>query len=180
MMETTDRRIIDQVLDGDTEAFARLVDRHYDRCARIAMRILGNHEDAEEAVQDAFLRAFRALGTYEDRERFSAWLSRILVNQCRTIRARVNRRDEVFASFDAAGAESFAGAGQTDSHWPDLEHALAQLPAEQREAIVLRYADDLTYEEMARVTGAGESALKMRVQRAFARLRALLSEVASV
>jgi RNA polymerase sigma-70 factor, ECF subfamily len=176
----SDREIIDQVLAGDTEAYARLVDRHYDRCARIAMRILGNREDAEEAVQDAFLRAFKALGAYEDRERFSPWLSRILVNQCRTIRARVNRREEVFASIDISDSGWFAGTSEPDSLWPDLERALAQLPAEQREAIVLRYADDLTYEEMARVTGAGESALKMRVQRAFARLRALLAEVSRV
>ena len=176
----TDRAIITQVLDGDVEAFSRLVDRHYDRCARIAMRILGNREDAEEAIQDAFLRAFRALGSYEDRERFSAWLTRILINQCRTIRARVQRREEVFSHLDLADAELFTEVESTDSAWPDLERALAQLPPDQREAVVLRYADDLTYEEMARVTGAGESALKMRVQRAFARLRALLQEVSNV
>jgi len=176
----TDRAIIQQVLAGDVEAFSRLVDRHYDRCARIAMRILGNREDAEEAIQDAFLRAFRALASYEDRERFSAWLSRILINQCRTIRARVQRRDEVFSHLELSDAEWFAEAESVESAWPDLERALAQLPADQREAVVLRYADDLTYEEMARITGAGESALKMRVQRAFARLRALLQEVSNV
>lgn len=176
----TDRAIIQLVLAGDVEAFSRLVDRHYDRCARIAMRILGNREDAEEAIQDAFLRAFRALASYEDRERFSAWLSRILINQCRTIRTRVQRHEEVFSHLDLNDAELFANAERVESAWPDLERALAQLPAEQREAVVLRYADDLTYEEMARITGAGESALKMRVQRAFARLRALLQEVSSV
>jgi len=88
----SDRAIIQQVLAGDVEAFARLVDRHYPRCARIALRIVGNREDAEEAIQDAFLRAFKALGDYEDRERFSAWLVRILVNQCRTVLARSKRR----------------------------------------------------------------------------------------
>jgi RNA polymerase sigma-70 factor (ECF subfamily) len=176
----TDRAIIQQVLAGDVEAFSRLVDRHYDRCARIAMRILGNREDAEEAIQDAFLRAFRALASYEDRERFSAWLSRILINQCRTIRARVQRREEVFSHLELGDAELFADAESVESVWPDLERALAQLPADQREAVVLRYSDDLTYEEMARITGAGESALKMRVQRAFARLRALLQEVSNV
>lgn len=176
----TDRAIIHQVLTGDVEAFARLVDRHYDRCVRIALRILGNREDAEEAVQDAFLRAYRALGTYEDRERFSAWLTRILINQCRTMLARVQRREAVFSDLDVRDAESFAATESRESAWPDLERALAQLPPDQREAVVLRYADDLTYEEMARITGAGESALKMRVQRAFARLRALLREVASV
>jgi RNA polymerase sigma-70 factor (ECF subfamily) len=64
--------------------------------------------------------------------------------------------------------------------WAELEHVLERLPDEQRESIVHKYADDLTYEEMSKITGAGESALKMRVQRAFARLRAMLQEVPSV
>ena len=176
----TDHAIIHQVLAGDTEAFARLVDRHYDRCARIAVRILGNREDAEEAIQDTFLRAYRALGTYENRERFSAWLTRILVNQCRTVLARVERCEAVFSDLDLRDAEMFAEAEAPESVWPDMEHVLALLPSDQREAIVLRYADDLTYDEMARITGVGESALKMRVQRAFARLRVLLQEVSHV
>ena len=176
----SDRAIIDRVLAGEVEAFAGLVDRHYARCARIAVRILGNHEDAEEAIQDAFLRAFKALDDYEERERFSAWLTRILVNQCRTVLARTRRRDAVFADLDLRRIEFAVEADAGDGAWPELERVLRQLPAEQREAIVLKYADDLTYEEMSRITGAGESALKMRVQRAFARLRALLQEVPSV
>lgn len=176
----TDHAIIQQVLAGDVEAYSRLVDRHYDRCARIAVRILGNREDAEEAIQDAFLRAFRSLRTYENRERFSAWLVRILVNQCRTIRARVERREAVFSDLDIRHLTACASDEHGADEWPELEHMLARLPDNQREAIVLRYADDLTYEEMARITGAGESALKMRVQRAFSRLRALLKEVACV
>jgi RNA polymerase sigma-70 factor, ECF subfamily len=176
----TDRVIIQRVLEGDVEAFARLVDLHYPRCARIAVRILGNREDAEEAIQDAFLRAFKALGDYEDRERFCAWLTRILVNQCRTVLARTKRRDALFAELDPRRLDFIVAAEPDEGTWVELEHVLGQLPAEQREAIVLRYADDLTYEEMSRITGAGESALKMRVQRAFARLRAMLQEVPSV
>jgi RNA polymerase sigma-70 factor (ECF subfamily) len=176
----SDRAIIHQVLAGDVEAFARLVDRHYERCARIAVRILGNREDAEEAIQDAFLRAFKALGDYEERERFSAWLTRILVNQCRTVLARSRRRDSIFLDVDPLAIDFAVDAHVAEGAWPELELALARLPAEQREAIVLKYADDLTYEEMSRITGAGESALKMRVQRAFARLRAILQEVPSV
>jgi RNA polymerase sigma-70 factor (ECF subfamily) len=176
----SDRVIIQQVLEGDVEAFSRLVDLHYPRCARIAVRILGNREDAEEAIQDAFLRAFKALGDYEDRERFSAWLTRILVNQCRTVLARTKRRDALFAELDPHRLEFIVAAAPDEGAWAELENVLGQLPAEQREAIVLKYADDLTYEEMSRITGAGESALKMRVQRAFARLRALLQEVPSV
>ena len=176
----SDRIIIQRVLEGDVEAFSRLVDLHYARCARVAFRILGNREDAEEAIQDAFLRAFKALGDYEDRERFSAWLTRILVNQCRTVLARTKRRDALFADVDPQRLDFTVTMESLDGGWPELEHVLERLPAEQREAIVLKYADDLTYEEMSRVTGAGESALKMRVQRAFARLRALLQEVPCV
>ena len=177
----TDRAIIQRVLAGDTEAFGILVDRHYDRCARIAYRILGNREDAEEAVQDAFLRAFRALSSYEDRERFVAWVTRILVNQCRTLRAKTERREAVFAEgVDPDYAPLHDVAVASADIWPDLDRALMMLPAEQREAVVLRYGDDLTFEEMARITGAGESALKMRVQRAFVRLRAILQEVSNV
>ena len=173
----TDREIIERILAGDVEAYASLVDRHYDRCARIAVRILGNREDAEEALQDAFLRAYRALGSYEDRERFSAWLTRILVNQCRTMLARTRQREAVFPDLETAALALATDERAPEGSWPELEHALARLPAEQREAVVLRYADDLTYAEMARITGAGESALKMRIQRAFARLRILLAEV---
>jgi RNA polymerase sigma-70 factor (ECF subfamily) len=173
----TDRAIIDRVLEGDVEAYSRLVDRHYDRCARIAVRILGNREDAEEALQDAFLRAFRALGDYEDREQFTAWLTRILVNQCRTMLARTRRREAIFPDVDLRELDVVGGGATDEAAWPELELALAQLPAPQREAVVLKYAADLTYEEMASITGTGESALKMRVQRAFARLRALLEEV---
>ena len=180
MVDVSDRMIIQRVLSGDVEAYARLVDRHYDRCARIAVRILGNQEDAEEAIQDTFLRAFRALESYEDRERFSAWITRILVNQCRTLLARTRRREAVFADVDPVDLDLAAGGPADDGPWPNLEDALAALPAEQREALVLRYADDLTYEEMSRITGAGESALKMRVQRAFAKLRDLLQGVSSV
>ena len=176
----TDLALIQTILAGDAEAYAQLVDRYYDRCSRIAMRILGNREDAEEALQDAFLRAYKALADYDHRERFHAWLARIVVNQCRTVLARTRRREAVFLDVDPLVLDFAAVAPSAERDWPELDHALAQLPPEQREAVVLRYADDLTYEEMSRITGAGQSALKMRVQRAFVRLRALLQEVPSV
>jgi RNA polymerase sigma-70 factor (ECF subfamily) len=176
----TDLALIQTILAGDAEAYAQLVDRYYDRCARIAGRILGNREDAEEALQDAFLRAYKALADYDHRERFHAWLARIVVNQCRTMLARTRRREAVFLDVDPVVLDLAAAPTPADGYWPELDRALAQLPPEQREAVVLKYADDLTYEEMSKITGAGESALKMRVQRAFVRLRALLQEVPSV
>jgi RNA polymerase sigma-70 factor, ECF subfamily len=174
-MEMTDAEIIRRVLAGDVEQFGLLVDRYYPRYARIALHITGDREDAEDALQDTFLRAFRALSTYEERERFGAWLLRILVNQCRTHLAR--RRRSVPLQPDWVNwevAEGTTPAEQIDTAF-DIERALRALPEPQREALVLKYADDLSYEEMARITGVAVSALKMRVKRGAARLRELLA-----
>ena len=67
---------------GDVRAFATLVDTYYARCLRFALHMLGNRDDAEEAVQDAFIRVYRALPGYEEREAFEPWLFRILANRC--------------------------------------------------------------------------------------------------
>lgn len=90
-MTPSDAEIIHQVRQGDSEAFGVLVDRHSARLSRYALHLLGNRADAEEAVQEALVRAFRSLARYEEREQFGAWLLRILVNRYRTLASR--RRD---------------------------------------------------------------------------------------
>jgi RNA polymerase sigma-70 factor (ECF subfamily) len=180
----TDAAVVRQVLEGDVDAFAILVDRYSNRYARFAVHMVGNREDAEEALQDAFVRAYRSLAQYREQERFSAWLYQILVNQCRTAAAKRRRRDDTFPDVDPAELH-LADAASPDASdalplRDRLERALAQLPPDQREAVVLKYTEDLSYEDMAAITGAGVSALKMRVKRAFARLRELLEEAYSV
>jgi RNA polymerase sigma-70 factor (ECF subfamily) len=176
-MAAADAQIVRAVLGGDTEAFGVLVDRYHERCLRLALHILGSREDAEDAVQESFLRAYRFLGGYREREKFAAWLYRILVNQCRTMLGRRQRRELPMAEWEWSGGAAVDASGAERGEMRDeLARALAALTPDQREAVVLRYADDLTYEEMAAITGAGVSALKMRVQRACARLRALLLE----
>lgn len=177
-MLPSDADLVRAVLDGDVEAFAPLVDRYHDRLARYAVRMLGDREDAEEALQDTFLRAYRALEHYRDEERFGGWLFRILVNQCRSVLARRQRRAELLAGarWDPPALVVDPDAGETELR-EELERALAELPAPAREVLLLRYAEELTYEEIATITGSGVSALKMRVQRACARLRSLLLEV---
>jgi RNA polymerase sigma-70 factor (ECF subfamily) len=173
-----DAAVVRRVLTGDVEAFSLLVDRHHARALRVATHLLGSPDDAEDVVQEAFLRAYRHLGSYREQERFGAWLVRIVVNQCRTRVAKESRYqplDSLPADLDAvlpSAEETTEAALQRRL----LAAALAKLPFEQREAIVLRFADALSYDDMAVVTGAGVSALKMRVQRACARLRALLAE----
>ncbi len=173
-----DAALVRRVLTGDVEAFSLLVDRHHARCLRVATHLLGSPDDAEDAVQEAFLRAYRHLGGYREQERFGAWVVRIVVNQCRSRVAKESRYEPLDAlpgELDVvpANAEETADAALQRRL---LAAALAKLPFEQREAIVLRFADALSYDDMAVVTGAGVSALKMRVQRACARLRTLLAE----
>src|SRR5207302_217931 len=81
---TSDAEVVRRVLAGDTGAYAALVARYRDRLARYAVPLLGNREDAEEALQDAFVRAYRSLERCDDAARFGAWLYGILVSRCRT------------------------------------------------------------------------------------------------
>lgn len=180
-MDMTDAEVVKRVLDGDSEAYAILMDRYYDRYLRFAANMLGDAADAEEAVQDAFLRAYRSLPRYEDRERFGAWLFRIVANRCRTAATRRSRRDSVVSHNEAALLSASTAHPAEQQAWREaIDRALAQLAGDQREAFLLKHVEDLSYEEMAEITGAGVSALKMRVKRACDRLRELLQEVHSV
>lgn len=172
-----DAALVRRVLDGDTGAYGGLMERYRDRLFRYATRVLGDAADAEEALQDSFVRAFRALGRCDDPARFGAWLFRILINRCRTIGAQRGRRERVLV---ASGITPEPGVPHTAERaaWREaIEWALARLSDDHREAFVLKHVEDLSYEEMSELTGVGVSALKMRVKRACEQLRALLAEV---
>ena len=180
MEGSSDALIVARVLRGDVEAFAVLVEKYRDRYARYAVHMLGNREDAEEALQDAFTRAYRSLARCEDPERFGAWLFRILLNRCRTLGARRGRRARTFVVDEAALLEAAEDHPAEQSAWrEEIDRALERLRSEQREAFLLKYVEEMGYDEMSQLTGVGVSALKMRVLRACERLRELLSEVHS-
>lgn len=181
-MEISDSAVVRRVLDGDVDAFGILVDRYHDHYVRFAVHLVGNREDAEEVVQDTFLRAYRALGKYEERERFGAWLLRILVNRARTVSAMGRRREQLFPDRreEALPEGSEAHPSERAALREEVARALARIGPDQREAFLLHYVEGLSYEEMAAVTGSGVSALKMRVKRACDRLRELLQGVTRV
>lgn len=178
-MESSDASIVRRVLGGEVDAYAILVDRYFDHYVRFAIHLVGNREDAEEVVQDTFLRAYRALGRYEERERFGAWLLRILVNRARTVSAMGRRREKMFPEQIDETLPEAAEAHPADraALREEMGRALAQLGADQREAFLLHYVEGLSYEEMSAVTGSGVSALKMRVKRSCERLREILQGV---
>jgi|SRR5215208_1286445 len=179
MRDLSDAQLIDQILAGDVESFGVLFQRYRDVCTRFAVRMLGSHTDADDVLQSAFMRAYRGLANCRDRERFGGWLYQIVINECRTFAARQRRRDQRFVTdpeiIDRAVAETDEEpAGTISEH---IEKALSRLPTEQREAFLLKYVEEMSYEEIAEITGVGVSALKMRVKRACEGLRDLLESV---
>ncbi|HET8624702.1 MAG TPA: sigma-70 family RNA polymerase sigma factor [Gemmatimonadales bacterium] len=172
----TDAALVTRARDGDLGAFATLMSRYRDTLGRYAFHMLGSREDAEEAVQDSFVRAHRALADCRQPERFGAWLFTIMVNRCRTAQRRLfhrrrhteDLRDDVAATGDTSASIEWR---------EEIARALAELRPHYREAFLLRYVEGLDYAEMARLTGAREPTLRMRVKRAGDRLRLLLRDV---
>lgn len=170
------RLVLQQARQGDRAAFAQLVEHYYPRALRFALQMLRTREDAEEAVQDTFVRVHDHLSRFRDDAPFDPWFFRILGNRCRTLLARRKRHHEIIAYGELpADAASEAPADLSDHGFArEVHRALAELPPEQREAFLLRHVNDMEYEEMTIVTGAKGSTLRMRVKRAIDTLRVTL------
>lgn len=175
-----DLALIDRVLAGDARSFEPLVRRHERRVFRVTLAVLGNIEDAEEAMQDAFIKAFRHLSQFRRESRFTTWLTRIAVNEA--LQKRQARKDLVSLD-DSRGIE-----GQDEERFmprrfeswradPEklygkqelrriIEGAIQSLPTIYREALVLRDVEEMSAEEAAEVIGITVPALKSRLLRA--------------
>ena len=162
---------------GNSVAFAQLVRAYYPRCLRFARHFLATREDAEECVQDMFVRVHQALRRYEERERFNSWLFRILANRCRTARNRARRLLQLhranrhrITSTSAAPVDGFVLGDE-------LSRVLSELPRDQREAFLLRHLEGFTYEQIADIAGIAVTAARMRVSRASSRLRDAVTDL---
>jgi len=176
-----DAELVVRVLEGEVEAFTILVDRYYDGCGRFAFRMLGNRQDAEDALQETFLSAYRGLGSYREEHAFRGWLYRILVNRCRSAARQRRRRDRRFVEEPLAVETAMARPDGGDPELRDaLQMGLDSLDPLLREAFLLKHGEGLEYREMSALTGTGVSALKMRVKRACEALRPHLEERSDV
>lgn len=179
MDAATFRLVLQQARQGDRASFARLVEHYYPRALRFAMQMLRRREDAEEAVQDTFLRVHDHLPRFRDDAPFDPWFFRILGNRCRTLLAKRKRHHETFEYGDLPLDVGTDGHGEEpidEGFRREVHRALATLPPDQREAFLLRHVNDMDYEEMTIVTGAKGSTLRMRVKRAIDTLRVRLRE----
>lgn len=160
---------IEQALQGDRSAFAQLMHRYAGAVYNLAYRMLGSAEDAEDASQEIFLRAYTRLTSFDRDRRFSTWLLSIGSNYCID---RLRRRRFAWLTLDDA-----AFALPSDEPGPErsalnherqavVQRALQKLPEHYRTVTVLRYWNDLSYEEISRATGLPESTIKTRLHRA--------------
>lgn len=170
----SDGSVVRAVLAGDIDRFAVLVRRYRDRYARYAAHMLGSIDAAEDAVQDAMVRAYTNLGQCREPDNFAGWFFLILRNRCFAERRRTRRQS------DLEGVSEFAAPDRTESQLERsevtraLQRALLRLTAEQREVFVLKHVEGLSYEEIAGRLSTSVAALKMRMHRAYDRLRELL------
>lgn len=165
------------VLNGDVEQYAVLVRRYRDRYARYATRLLGSADAAEDAVQDALIRAFDQLTQCREPENFAGWFFLILRNRCFAERRRDRRMDGMETVPEPLAPEVAQSPLEQAEQSRALQRALLRLTPEQREVFVLKHVEELSYEEIAARVGTGVAALKMRMHRAYDRLRELLQEM---
>ena len=176
-----DRPIIEEIRSGQPRQFAILVDRHKDRAMTLAVRMVGNREEAEELVQDSFIRAFRNLEEFRGDARFGTWFYRIVYNVCLT---KVMRRPGREASAETVGHEEDPGDLAAPEEETDilkrmedaefsslLRRAIGRLPEKQRAAVTLFYVQEMTYGEIAEVTGQPMGSVKTHLFRGREALR---------
>lgn len=166
-----------QVRAGDLAAFRSLVEATSSRFVRLAARMLGNVSDAEDVVQDAYIKAYRSLtsGRFEGRARVRTWLYRIVVNNCLDL---LRQRRRSTADADDAPELAWDGAASAEAHLAlkELADMCADLPDEQRAALVLKAVEGFTSSETAEILDITEGAVEQRLVRARATLRGRIAK----
>ncbi len=179
-MKTTDNEIIRRVIDGDQRAYAELVERHKDRAMTLAVRMLKNRSEAEEALQDAFVRAYRALPSFERKSSFSTWFYRIVFNVCSS--ALNKRGSNNLLSIDVENDDDMKIEIPSEDEEPDIEleskefseivrKEISVMEESYSSILTMFFLQEMSYEEIISVTGLPLGTVKNRLFRARIQLR---------
>lgn len=177
-----DDELIARARQGDGSAYGMLVRRHQDIAFRTACLVTGSAADAEDAAQDAFVKAWRALGRFRSGAPFRPWLLQIVVNEARNRNRSAGRRaghELRLAAEPRAGVEPPEHEAQGAEERRELLAALGRLREDDRLVISCRYLLELSEEETAAALGLRRGTVKSRLSRALARMRAELGEEAA-
>jgi RNA polymerase sigma-70 factor (ECF subfamily) len=180
-----DADLVSRLQRGDADAFETLVRAHSGRLLAVARRFLANEHDAQDALQDAFIRAFRAIGSFEERAQLHTWLHRIVVNSA-LMKLRERRRkpeesiEDLLPSFQADGHQTSDSRDWSDAVLERKEsarvvrEAIARLPEQYRTVLMLRDIEERDTAETAALLGTSSNVVKVRLHRARQALRTLL------
>jgi RNA polymerase sigma-70 factor, ECF subfamily len=170
----TDEALFRRVQDGDREAFADLVGRYHRRAYAVAFRLLGQREDAEDAVQHAFLRLYEARAAYNARWQLNTWFYRILTNAC--VDALRRRRPAVpLDDLELPAGETPERAFTRREQRRLLQTALAAVPLEARIVLTLYYGEERSYQEIGAIRGISTNTVKTQLRRGRLKLKRALS-----
>lgn len=186
-MEASDALLVAQVRAGDGDAFRVLVERHSRKVFRLAFRLMGNEEDAEDIVQESFLRAYRSLDRFQEQAQFSSWIYRIASNHALDMLRSRKRRSEESLSKPVANGEGRSIGDRLASVEPGPERltagsqlqrtihtALEELTAQERVAFTLRHFEGQSVEEIGALLQVSASATRNAVFRAVHKVRQAL------
>ena len=172
--------LIERARTGDCAAFDQIMICYQRKVVSTAWRMLGNEEDARDAAQEAFLRVYRYLNKYDERQEFAGWLYRIVVNVCRDI-ARKRGRNQGFASIDTEresgeldalqSSDDVEAAAILSQEKAIIANALDTLSNKEREAIVLRDLEGLSTEEVAQILGSSQTTVRSQISSARAKIK---------
>ena len=180
--ETVERALIKRAARGDADAFEQLLSAQETRMYAVALRMCGSREDAQDCVQEAMLRIYKALSTFKGQSSFSTWVYRITMNSCLDELRR--RKSRAATSLDAMIDNGFSPSDNDNT--PErktlqseqrrtLERAIANLPEDMRAAVVLRDIQGCSYDEIATILDTNVGTIKSRISRGREKLRGVLS-----
>jgi RNA polymerase sigma-70 factor, ECF subfamily len=177
-MSADDRALVDRCLAGDTACFDLLVERHRRQVYHVCYRFAGNHDDASDLVQEAFIRAYRALHTFKGESAFATWLYRVAVNVCLNRKASRQTATEPLGARDRedTASEHQERTVLRKERAAEVRAAIARLPRKQRATMILRMYHELPHEQIARILGSSVGAVKANFFHALANLKKLLEE----
>lgn len=183
-MRVSDHEIIEEIRKGKKQKFSLLVDRYKDRAMTLAVRMVRNREDAEETVQDAFIRAYKGLERFEGKAKFSTWLYRIVYNLCLTKIGKLQATplfvdsgedDEAMVLPDEPGIDPYSALEMKDTI--DLiKKIVEEMPGRYSSVLSLFYFQELSYDEICAVTGLPLGTVKAHLFRARNMLQKRLAE----
>jgi RNA polymerase sigma-70 factor (ECF subfamily) len=174
MNSEDDGVLVRRCLEGEPAAFGRLVELHHKPLFNLAYRLLGNREDAQDSTQNALVKAYEHLASFDQRQRFFSWVYQILRNEC--LNALRSRRPSAPLPEALAARESSVDPIEQRERRTAVQKALLALSIEQREIVLLRHFTELSYDEIATTLGVPAKTVKSRLYSARQRLAVLLAD----